>query len=190
MTTSPIWGHASSEPTIPKSGMRGCVADVVTGNKFYREGILICVGLKMEVSHWLGASPLQQVSTAVLPVIMMMSWFVSNCCQPTSYVRSLQLTDDRLFHLTRSRACYCSCSCISVIDQDPWSVLGMATWWLAHDSVWWRLRLLLWHNLLRWNRVPTFTYHAIHVQVRCCNWSSPQCSTFNLPPRFVLSQSI
>ena len=37
MTNSPIWGHAPTEPVITKFGVRGLVADVITGDKFWRD---------------------------------------------------------------------------------------------------------------------------------------------------------
>ena len=36
LTTSPIWGHAPTEPIITKFGVRGLVGDVMTGDKFCR----------------------------------------------------------------------------------------------------------------------------------------------------------
>ena len=37
LTTSPIWGHAPTEPIITKFGVRGLVGDVITGDKFCRD---------------------------------------------------------------------------------------------------------------------------------------------------------
>ena len=37
LTTSPIWGHAPTEPIITKFGVRGLVSDVITGDKFFRD---------------------------------------------------------------------------------------------------------------------------------------------------------
>ena len=37
MTTSPIWGHAPTEPIITKFGVRGLVGDLITGDKFCRD---------------------------------------------------------------------------------------------------------------------------------------------------------
>ena len=73
VTNSPIRGHAPAERTITKFGVRGRVVDVIICVKILSKsvkGFPSCGGgAKMGVFHWLWQSPLQQVSTTVLPVM-------------------------------------------------------------------------------------------------------------------------
>ena len=72
MTTSPIWGHAPAERTkkhIWHKGSHGRCNHLFQISSKSVKWFPGCEGPKMGVSHWLWLSPLQQVSTTVLPVI-------------------------------------------------------------------------------------------------------------------------
>ena len=71
MTISPIRVHTPTERAKTKFGMRGRVAAVIICVKFYGNRLrgFRAVRGQNGVFHWLWQSPLQQVSTTVLPVI-------------------------------------------------------------------------------------------------------------------------
>ena len=126
-------GTHPTEPIITKFGVRGLV-----GNHWWQilsrsvKGFSVCGGPKMGVSYWLELSPLQQVSTTVLPVMIMVKVSII-------WIKDPAKNDKCLANVKRS--CNCSVLCLrpkSSLWCCPHPVLDMTSFGSAErccDSV-------------------------------------------------------
>jgi len=147
VTISPTRGRAPAKRTITKFGMRGRVADVIICFKFYRNrlGVSELWGAKMGVFHWLWPSPLQQVSTTVLPVMGLTTvQRISAACEVSiKSLLTLRLSN-RIKPNCFSLSSYCKCCIpvtslvallctlsINLISLSQWGQFSLSTGYLS-----------------------------------------------------------